>query len=831
MKRTHRPLIAFALLLAVGLALVVHAVRGGPEGTTVAGGGAEHFAATPGSEALPGVDDPFQGEELPPLPEGIAAGADEYRALVTSGDTLDAAEARFLDRIEWAGRVLDRESQEPIGGVEVVLRGGAYVGRAETDEAGEFTVPWSQALAASLALTHDSYVDLFAPQVSLEEPGEFLLRRSARIEGRIRPIVSFEEARVHAWRETASSRRYWESLEAEVRDDGTFTLTDLTEGDYAVTAVVPGMFVGLEMGIHVESGEIAEVQLVAASGSVVFGRLTRRDTHGGIGAAEVGIEPRTDGLPWTIRTARSAQTTSWADGSYELAGLAPGIHRLEVTTPWGAERREEVHIPESGSRVELDLSFEGPVTVSGYVLDADGKGVRGSLVLGVSSFDRRRILSTLERELQENASVGSSGSGGFFVLEDLPAGETILVVAFPPGTAPPGMESEERPRGLPGYATVRPVEAGDTRTDVVVELPPRFGVEGRVLAADGSPLESALVQAEYPSRRGSVRAVRTYSDEAGEFVLGPLRRGEVVIRAYREDYLSQGIPVKLGAEETTRIEFALEPCFSISGVALDEHGYGVPNIPIGVRLDKDYYAPSKEQGRRRLDRNTATDSYGRFEIDGLFDAPWIVRGGSYEWEMTGADPAVLVPSRESFTTVTFAPRERMERFAIAGRVTLVDGGVPTGVRITGLHGGVLEVDGGRFLASGLTPTRHRLRIYADGHVPRTVGPIEPVPGDTVNVGAVDLLPATRLTVRVQDRRGKAVEKARVRLIPLPVAEGGMAEEGWRIDLEDAGRGRYRHQFVPRYAWRLVAEHGKAGRHSQTIRIGAGPSQSVRVTLK
>ena len=829
MKRTHRPLIALALLLAVGLALVVHAVRGGPDGETVAGEGAEYSVAMPGDEALPVVNGMLQDEELPAPPEGTAAEEGEYRALVSSRDTLDAAEARFLDGIEWTGRVLDRESEEPIAGVEVVLRGGAYVGRAETDEAGEFAVPWSRALSASLALTHASYVDLFAPEVRLEEPGELRLRRSARIEGRIRPIVSFEGARVYAWRETASSRRFWESLEAEVRDDGTFELTDLTEGDYAVTAVVPGMFVGLEMGIHVESGEVAEVLLGAAAGSVVFGRLTRADTHAGIGAAEVRIEPRTEGLPWTVRSARSAQTASWSDGSYELIGLAPGIHQLAVITPWGAERRAEVHIPESGSRVELDLRFAGPVRVSGYVLDADGTGVRGALVFGVPRFDRRRILSTLERALEEDAPKVSSGSAGFFVLEDLPADQTILVVAFPPGTAPPGMESEERPRGLPGYATVRPVEQGSEKTDVVVELPPRFGVEGRVLAIDGEAIEEALVHAEYPSRRGTVRAVQTYTDEDGEFALGPLRRGDAVIRAYREGFLSQRIPVKLGDEETVRLEFALESCLTISGLALDEHGYGVPNIPIGLEVDPEHTIP-EEHAQRRRERNASTDSYGRFRIDGLFDAPWIVRGGSYEWEMIGADPAVLVPSQEAFTTVTFAPRERLERFAIAGHVTLVDGGVPTGVRITGLRGGVLEVDGGRFLASGLTPTRHRLRIFADGHVPRTVGPIDPVPGETVNIGGIDLLPATSLTVRVEDRRGKPVEKARVRLAPLPIAEGGMGEEGWRIDLEDVGRGRYRGRFVPRYAWRLVIDRPKMGRHSQTIRIGDEPSQSVKVEL-
>ena len=141
------------------------------------------------------------------------------------------------------------------------------------------------------------------------------------------------------------------------------------------------------------------------------------------------------------------------------------------------------------------------------------------------------------------------------------------------------------------------------------------------------------------------------------------------------------------------------------------------------------------------------------------------------------------------------------------------------------------MDGGEFEASGLTPTRHRLRISADGHVPRTVGPIEPLPGGTVDVGVVELIPATRLTVKIDGVPGKKEKDVRVMLIPLPTHEGGIGEEGARLTLESVGKGRYRHARVPRFAYRLVARHEELGRYSGRIEIGDRPEQSVKIKLK
>ena len=792
------------------------------------GAGSEDGAGSDGSGGRGGRR--ADGEAMGLSGAELRPGAMGERRAVEARDELDAGTARFAEPIEWEGHVLDRESEAPIPGVLLVLEGGSYGNRAETDEEGAFTLRWSAGLPAHLTLSHPDYVDLSAPEVDFAEPGRFLLPRSGRIEGRILRYVADEGARAHAWYQAASSRRFWESLEAEIAADGSFAFADLRPGDYAVTALVPERFVGIEMGVVVEHGGVTELVLQAAPGSEVFGRVTRTDTHGSIPGTELVIEPRTEGLPDEVRTSRTAVAVTNRDGTYAITGLAPGIHRLRAKTPWGADQGQEVHIPSSGDRLELDLSFPGPARLSGYVVDAEGKGAAGAQVFVFFHGDRTRVIAWLERGVDPTVPRTTTGPRGTFAFTDLPAGRPLLVVAYPPGTAPPGAETAEIPRGLPGFASVQGIEEGQEQRDIEVSLPASFSLAGTVTDTAGAPLAGAVVHAEYTYQKRTVRAVHTQTDARGRFLLAPLRKGQVVVGARRDGYLSQRLPARIEGEEGPPLDFVLEACLSIIGVALDEHGFAVPHVPVSLRLDPEHTVPP-EHASRGTRRGAATDDLGRFRIDGLFDAPWIVRGGSYGWEMVGADPPVLVPSQDDFVTLTFAPRDRPARFAIEGRVGLVDGGVPTGVRVTGLQGGVLEVDGGEFFATGLTPSRHRLRVYADGHVPRSVGPIDPVPGETVDVGLIDLLPATRLTVRLTNAGGKAVDDAAVVLVPLSVADGGMGEEGGRITLEAEGKGRYRHAYVPRFAWRLVVTHKKLGRHAEIVRIKDEAQQTIKVKWK
>jgi hypothetical protein len=830
--------------ILIGLAIGLLCVLGVVIGATLRGTSRDPGVRSSGSPLLPVPrSDRIGGREGG---SGKAADVREVRGVEDrsgSREALpleawrDASEAQFASPIEWSGGVRDGETEEPIEGVEILLSGGDYLGRAETDEEGEFTVRWSAGLAATLSLSHPRYIDLAAPEVVLDEPGDFALRRSGRIEGRIVGYLpdeeTREEARIEAWRQTASSRRFWEALHGEIERDGSFLLSDLGEGDHAVTAVVPGSFVELKMGIHVASGETVEVMLEATAACTLFGRVSLEETGGGIEEVKLEIEPRSEGLPSEIRAFRSAETATLRDGSWELVGLAPGNYRLTACSPWGAKERREVHLPESGCRVECALEFPGPARLSGYVLDAEERGVSGATVLAFPGKDRSsRFEST--RRIAEATPIAVSGANGFFFLENLPSGRPTRVVAFPPGTGPTPSGAPERPAGLPGFANAPPIAAGEEGPEVVVRLPAHHAVEGRVIALeDGNELAGALVLAEYRRGKRTVRTARVVTDEEGRFLLTPLREGEATVRVWSDGYLAQRQVVRVEAQSRVELEFALEASLSIGGVALDDDGFGVPRIPIRAEVDPEFEL-AEEEGDLRRRRNASTDEFGRFHFDDLFPAPWIVTGGSFEWEMREADPPIVLLPDEEWTTLTFGRRERPERFAIVGRVVLQERGVPRGVRIEGRRGGVLEVDGGRFEATGLTPTRHRLRIFAEGHVPRTVGPIEPRPGETVDIGVVELWSATRLTVKIADLGKVGDKKAKeiqVMLLPLPPHEGGIGEEGKRIPLASIGKGRYRHPFVPRFTWRLVARHPELGRYSRPIEIGEGPDQTVKIRLK
>jgi hypothetical protein len=190
---------------------------------------------------------------------------------------------------------------------------------------------------------------------------------------------------------------------------------------------------------------------------------------------------------------------------------------------------------------------------------------------------------------------------------------------------------------------------------------------------------------------------------------------------------------------------------------------------------------------------------------------------------------VSVPT-ESHGALVLAPRERLERFSITGTVRLPGGETPRLLRVDGLVGGVLEVDGGAFRATGLTPTRHRLKLSASGYAPVVVGPIDPLPGGTQELGVIDLAPATRFEVSVVDGRGKPVDGARVALEPLPEDEGGSGGRAGRLRLRGRGQGRYMTTGATHAAWRLVV--GVRGREPVTKRVEVAPRrrQSVRITL-
>ena len=777
-----------------------------------------------GAVAGPGAGGPRQGTGAGPL-RGGGAGARE---------SLEAAEAEPEGRARrpWSGAVRDQDTSLPVEGAVVSLEGGGLQVRARTGAEGTFALEWYEGLEAELVLKHAEYVDQRAPAVDLEQPGEFELQRSARILGWVDPPPAGEEGGgsgvAYAWQQTASSQKYWEAFDAALAADGSFAFGDLEPGQYAVTALHPGSAVELEFGLTLESGETREVRLGSAPGSVVYGRLVRRDTLEPVAAALVRAEPRTKGMPGLLREASTAETLSDDDGSYELAGLGAGAWRLTVELPWGGTARDEVDVLASGDRFRHDFELAGPARLLGLVVDPDGHGVPGARVVAFSKHDGARVAAIAAGDFDERTTEATADGSGRFELVDLPPSVGLVVAAYPPDAGDGA--------GVPGYAQVDPLAPGELGAGVQVELPPFLELEGRVTDEYGEPVPGAEIQVEYPfNKRGRIRLRGAESDAEGRFELGPLLVGTAVVRARRDGYREarEVVPVEPGGDGPEELELVLSPALEVSGLALDEAGFGIGGLPVRIELEQP--APGGGQGGEKTSKGdrffTATDGFGRFTFRGVREGAWRVWGSSYEWQMVDADPEVLDVPQEAEVILTFAPRSRPDRAALRGLVAVEDGSLPVGLRIQGLQGGVLTVDGGRFEATGLVPTRHRLRVFADGCVPHATGAIDLGPGQERDVGVIELLRATELEVLVSMPDGTAIQKAKVLLEPLPAPSGGLGEEAGNVKLGPAGKGRYRTPHAPRAYWTLRVKRDGFRTHTATLQILAEEAQSVAVVLE
>ena len=91
---------------------------------------------------------------------------------------------------------------------------------------------------------------------------------------------------------------------------------------------------------------------------------------------EVDARPRKDGT-WIARPV--LRTVTGTDGTYRIAGIAPGAHRLLARKQGVAIPDGALDMPSSG-RAVVDLLAEPGVVLKGRVLDADGQPVAGARV-------------------------------------------------------------------------------------------------------------------------------------------------------------------------------------------------------------------------------------------------------------------------------------------------------------------------------------------------------------------------------------------------------------------------------------------------------------------
>ncbi len=836
MKFARRPttwLALGALALAAVTAFLQLAASGRPD----------QVAVLP-SRATAGIDQPAASNATdagstsaraarPPGSPVPAPGANEAerrgaRSLAGEGGEADPS---LRPLVPWRVRVVERHVGSPIAGASVELTWGKASTTGVTDEDGELELAFCAGVAADVAVTHADYVDRCLPALAATDGDEleFALEPSSRLRGRLEPLPSrFRPADVTVvlQQQRTSSQRFWTRVEGTVDDGGEFSFEDLEPGQYALAAEVTTGSVETETGIDVGAGETRAIRLVWRPGAELYGTVSEKRTGLHLGGLQLELHPRGIGL-FDERSRRRRTSRSAEDGTWSFSDLAPGEYRLSVISAEGGRHTVKVELPQAGGSVELEVELPGWARLAGRVVDAAGAPLEGVQLAVAHPRDERwsaRLgASALAPDGEDGLASVRSARDGRFEFTRVPAGTALLLVAtFARPNEPPLSSVTELERMTPD----------SERSDLELVLFTELGLHGRVRTIEGAPVAGARVRALRGIAKRNAELARSTTDAAGRFALAGLAPGELRIVVDGEGILESDRRVDVAAEgPSDELELVVATAAAVEGLALDEEGAGVAGLPIRLRLVEEDAAFHESDGRRRKSIYGTSDDFGRFRIEGVPPGLWKASGSSYSWEHVASEPELFAVPEQDFVTLRFQPRERRERFAIRGLVTLADGGIPQGLEVDGIDNGHLSIDAGEFRATGLAPTRYRLRIRADGHAALVLPSIDPVPGGEHDIGRVELLPAVRYTVNVLDARQRPVDDAEVELRPLGTEEGGAGDRGRRLGLAALGDGRYRTKDATSHRWRLTVRAEGHPDWSQVVELDPRPRQGRVVHLR
>ena len=290
---------------------------------------------------------------------------------------------------------------------------------------------------------------------------------------------------------------------------------------------------------------VAAQRISAAGENAIEARLdpafeiSGRVTRGGVGVADVEVRPD-GGVLLGVETA--------ADGTFTLGGLRPGATTLEIIkrSEWITEKRI---FTAPSSDVVIDLRQGG--TIRGRVVEKGTmkpiRSFRAGLILGLGNLSR------------------FTSDDGSFTFEHVPAGViTVAANAF----------------GYEGANRNVTVVAGETVSDVVLELEPGVRLTGKVTDANGAPLSGVFIIISPPAMEGGMIGgtlggpnwkpappprvpntnLTTVTDANGTYTFEGLTRGDEGVRFSRTGYAKVTRNITLtGNEVKLDVQLAATP--------------------------------------------------------------------------------------------------------------------------------------------------------------------------------------------------------------------------------------------------------------------------------
>lgn len=385
------------------------------------------------------------------------------------------------------------------------------------------------------------------------------------------------------------------------RTDGIYELTGLAPGTYRLEVDTPeGVSPTEGYSVEVAAGAVATRDLVLEEVGAIQGTVV--DSTGapisGVNIRVVSTSGAFGGTP--------GQHTD-ATGAFRVTGQRPGSYRVTASRGWSeplrkpgtnddAKQGELVEV-RAGQTATVKLVVEARSgTITGVVVDADGKPVADAFVSAARESDRA-------------GAIGSSVSQTRWTWNERPV-VTSTEGAFSIGKLSPGTYTVRAYRRGGGEAVAEHVAAGATAR---LQIQATGSISGTVTRAGGAPIALTIQVASAES--GFTRREQFYRT-GGRYTVRDLPSGKFRITAEAEGGQGQlELELAEGAQRTG-VDLALESLVTVRGRVV-EHGTGHP-VP-GIQV----FAVPKSGGGGFFDfsgagkRNNVSDETGAFTLENV----------------------------------------------------------------------------------------------------------------------------------------------------------------------------------------------------------------------
>ncbi|QDV06582.1 Cna protein B-type domain protein [Planctomycetes bacterium Poly30] len=325
--------------------------------------------------------------------------------------------------------------------------------------------------------------------------------------------------------------------------------------------------------------------------------------------------------------------------------------------------------PAAGESMEISLPITRGSTLSGRVLDAEGRSVAGAAVTAALPGRTFGMDDEVFREVL-------SGPDGAFRLSGLPA-PAVIVRASKEGALQSGRARIE-------------IDGAADSDDLTLVLESGKSIEGVAKFADGKPARGLIVQATFdlahmggPSALGAARGAtnETTVRDDGSFTVTGLGSGPFMLTISTGPPIGTPSPASEAGVRKARldgvqpgqdnVELILLPAARITGLCVDDVG-----MPVRDRKLTCHRIVPGSLGDVRLDRRQAqTDDEGAFAFEGLVSGTWGISLVS-ETHVTPQEVRVVVRGEEEDLEIV-----ALRSCTISGTVVDPDGNPASGVRV------------------------------------------------------------------------------------------------------------------------------------------------------